>query len=161
MLSLRPFLLSALTAGLLVPAPVALADDSPSQAIAAAYETARAALADDDFAHAKAGAAALTKAAKVEPSEGHLGHHYEPIAKAAATFADAKDIEAARLIFGEISKAFIGLVAADKHLGRGLHAFTCPMAKGYKKWVQTTEKVANPYMGKTMGQCGSKTEMQP
>jgi hypothetical protein len=34
------------------------------------------------------------------------------------------------------------------------------MAKGYKKWVQTSEKVSNPYMGKTMGQCGSKTEMQ-
>jgi hypothetical protein len=160
MFSLRSLLTGVLVAGFLAPASVALADDSPSRAIAAAYETTRAALADDDFSRAKDGAAALTKAAKVEPSEGHLRHHYEPIAKAAGTFADAKDIEAARLVFGEISKAFIGLVAADKHLGRGLHAFACPMAKGYKKWVQTSEKVSNPYMGKTMGQCGSKTEMQ-
>ncbi len=161
MLSLRSFVTGVLIAGFLTPASVALADDSPSQAIAAAYETTRAGLADDDLSRAKDGAAALTKAAKVQPSEGHLRHHYEPIAKAAATFADAKDIGAARLVFGDISKAFIGLVAADKHLGEGLHAFTCPMAKGYKKWVQTTEKLSNPYMGKAMSQCGSKTEMQP
>lgn len=161
MLGSRSILTGFLAAGLLMPAAAALATDSPSKSIADAYESTRAALADDDLAKAQTAAAALAKAASAETADEHLRHHQKPIAESAAAFGKSKDIGAARLVFGDISKAFIALVAADKSLGASLHAFACPMAKGYKKWVQPTTGVSNPYMGKAMGTCGAKTEMKP
>jgi hypothetical protein len=32
------------------------------------------------------------------------------------------------------------------------------MAKGYKKWVQVSEAVSNPYMGSEMLECGTEAE---
>jgi threonine/homoserine/homoserine lactone efflux protein len=36
------------------------------------------------------------------------------------------------------------------------HVFECPMAKGYKRWVQPTDELENPYMGQEMLTCGSE-----
>ena len=58
--------------------------------------------------------------------------------------------------FGEVSRAFVALLRAAPALQAGRHLFHCPMAQGFPKWVQTTEKMANPYMGKAMLECGSE-----
>ena len=36
--------------------------------------------------------------------------------------------------------------------------FACPMVQIYQKWVQREEKMATPYMGKKMLECGSANE---
>jgi hypothetical protein len=35
------------------------------------------------------------------------------------------------------------------------------MARGYQKWVQTGDDMANPYMGKRMLKCGGKVKLEP
>jgi Cu(I)/Ag(I) efflux system membrane fusion protein len=81
------------------------------------------------------------------------------LAKAATALADEKgDIEAVRLAFGELSKALVDVLTTDDALRKDLHLFECPMAKGYKKWVQPNDKLENPYMGKKMLTCGGKTD---
>ncbi len=64
------------------------------------------------------------------------------------------DLVKARAAFGELSRAVVAVVAADPSLQPGRFLFQCPMAKGYQRWVQLEEKMANPYMGKRMLECG-------
>ncbi|MCB9730143.1 MAG: DUF3347 domain-containing protein [Deltaproteobacteria bacterium] len=178
-MKLSTALLTTLTlATLLLAAPLACgAKDAPPAAAAAAetepkvppnpvtdgYEATRAALAADDLARAKQAAAGLAKAAGAEAMrEGVKGKELiDTVSTQATRLAAADDIAAARLAFGEASKAFIGWVVAEPSVGEGLHAFMCPMAKGYKKWVEQGTKMANPYMGKSMLECGAATEMTP
>ena len=92
------------------------------------YEQIRAALAADNLADAK-------KAAAV------LGEEGAPLAK-------SDSIVSARKEFTTLSERAIKL-AADQN---GYYVVNCPMLK--KDWVQTSEKVANPYAGKAMLTCG-------
>lgn len=66
------------------------------------------------------------------------------------------DIAATRLAFGDVSRSLIALVKADSELADGLHIFECPMAKGYKLWIQPDPELENPYMGQKMLTCGSE-----
>lgn len=116
-----------------------------------AYTAVHEGLFRDDLAATQAAAKALaTKAAA-----------HEELARAATAVAGAGDIEAARLAFGDASKALLTLLAANPGAAAGLHAFRCPMAKGYQKWVQRVSELRNPYMGKRMPSCGSKAELTP
>lgn len=74
---------------------------------------------------------------------------------AAERLATAGDLEKARLAFGELDRYLIALAAADPRLQAGWHVFSCPMAKGFKKWVQKSPTLENPYMGQAMLSCGS------
>ncbi len=47
-------------------------------------------------------------------------------------------------------------MVGDPSLRSGRFLFLCPMASGYKKWVQTTPTLNNPYWGKRMLTCGSQ-----
>ena len=115
--------------------------------LVAGYEALRDRLASDDLPGAKAAAEAL----------GKVG-----LAAQADAVAKAGDIEAARVAFGDLSKAYLEqLVKAPDLQKGGLFAFRCPMAKGYQKWVQTDETMKNPYMGKAMLECGSKVDLVP
>lgn len=69
--------------------------------------------------------------------------------------ANATDLVAARGAFGELNRFLIALAAADPRLHAGWHVFHCPMAAGFKKWIQRTQQRANPYMGQAMPTCGS------
>ncbi len=115
------------------------------------YEALRSKLAADDGA-LQEDARALVSAAKEAKRDG--------LAAAAETLAKlpAEDLEALRKQFGEVSKEVVTLAAETPALQQGRHVFTCPMAKGYQKWVQLEETMANPYMGKKMLQCGSASE---
>ena len=68
--------------------------------------------------------------------------------------ANAPDLDAARLAFGELNRFLIALAAADPRLQDGWHVFSCPMAKGFKKWIQKSATLENPYMGRAMPTCG-------
>lgn len=46
------------------------------------------------------------------------------------------DADAVRKSFGDVSEHLLRLLALDQDLASELHVFECPMAQGYKKWVQ-------------------------
>jgi len=122
-----------------------------------AYETIRALLADDKAdvsAHATTLAAAARKA--TVPSSGTK--HLADLATAADELAKApsSDIAAVRKIYGEVSRAAVALLGALPEEAKAYHVFQCPMAKGYKRWVQSDKELKNPYMGKKMLACGSE-----
>ena len=101
------------------------------------------ALAKDDFAAAKSAASELAEKAK---ANGH-----EAIAKEAGELAKSDSIDAAREDLKAMSDEATKLAKGSGDY----HVMTCPMAEG-GNWVQSGEKVMNPYMGKKMQQCGGK-----
>ena len=127
------------------------------------YEGLRKALADDDTAAVAArakelkvltdAAVAAAAGAPQVPQTAALAAAANRLAASAET-PHFKDFKEARLAYGELSKAVVAVVVADPSLQPGRFLFECPMAKGYQRWVQLEEKMANPYMGKRMLECG-------
>lgn len=125
-----------------------------------AYEKIRLKLAADDTT-VQADAKALGDAATVasETSPASLKSHLQSVAKAGAALAEAQGgADVVRKAFGEVSRPVVAILAAEPRLAEGRHVFECPMAQGYKKWVQTSEEISNPYMGSRMLACGSKSK---
>ncbi len=147
--------------------PVPMGDASQSseasnpsgRAVLAAYERARASLAADDLSGVPNAARELETSAKAAAT-GPSSDHYTAIAAAAPSLAAATDLKAARASFGEISQHLVALLAGDKALATGQHVFECPMAAGYKKWVQPSQDLENPYMGKRMLTCGGPSTLE-
>ncbi|HLL24092.1 MAG TPA: hypothetical protein VK427_18295 [Kofleriaceae bacterium] len=135
--------------------PVPMTEDTkaaartPATAMLAAYERARAHLAADELAGVPEAAREIAATA----TEGQ----YPAIARGAATLAAAKDLDAARDAFGTVSRELITLLASNPALAKGQHVFECPMVSGYRKWVQPSENLENPYMGKQMLACGGES----
>ncbi len=156
--SKSPAAATTATAGATTAPPSGTAIQTPEQAtpMLAAYERVRVSLAADDANVADAAreieAAALAAAATPGASE-----RYKAIASGAAALATATELADARKAFGEISRQVVELLAADKTLAQGKFVFECPMAKGYRKWVQTSDALENPYMGKRMLHCGGES----
>jgi hypothetical protein len=101
--------------------------DSEKQFLVA-YEKARTALAADELTGAKAAA-------------NDLGAEGIDLAK-------SNSLKDARAAFEKLSDKAKQLAAGQS----GYYVVHCPMLK--KNWVQTSEKVANPYYGKEMATCG-------
>lgn len=126
------------------------------------YEAIRTALAKDqtqgvsDAAKALAGAA-QSAAAK---AQGSASEQLKTMARAAEGLESklSGDLSELRKAFGELSRPVVALISAHPELQKGRYVFECPMAQGYKLWVQTSEEIDNPYMGTKMAQCGAKTE---
>jgi Cu(I)/Ag(I) efflux system membrane fusion protein len=114
----------ALTAGLLEAASLSDADKQ----FLSRYEKVRSALAADDLGAAKTAA-------------GDLGD--EGVAAAKST-----SLKEARAAFEKLSDRAKQLAAGQS----GFYVVHCPMLN--KDWVQTSEKIANPYYGKEMATCG-------
>ena len=92
------------------------------------YEKVRSALAADDLAAAKTAA-------------GDLGEE-------GAALTKSNSLKEARAAFEKLSDKAKQLAAGQS----GYYVVNCPMLK--KDWVQTSEKIANPYYGKEMATCG-------
>src|SRR6266403_4407306 len=92
------------------------------------YEKVRGALAADDLGAGKTAAA-------------DLGDEGVQLAKSSS-------LKDARAAFEKLSDKAKQLAAGQS----GYYVAYCPMLK--KDWVQTTEKIANPYYGKKMADCG-------
>ncbi len=147
------------------PEPAASSLPAPArsniQSALAAYEAIRAELARDQTnvrgrALELAGAATLAHDAAPEALRPPL----QDLSASAQTLATltTEDKKEVRKAFGEVSRAVVALLAAEPSLQPGRHLYECPMAEGYKKWVQVDEKIANPYMGSQMLECGAEAK---
>lgn len=114
-----------------------------NNAVLKSYDAVSMALAKDDFAAAKSAASELAAKAK---ENGNA-----TIAKQAGELAKSESIDAAREDLKEMSDEATKLAEGSDEF----HVMTCPMVEG-GNWVQSGEKVMNPYMGKKMQQCGGK-----
>ena len=94
----------------------------------ARYEKVRSALAADDLGAAKTAA-------------GDLGEEGAQLAKSSS-------LKDARAVFEKLSEKAKQLAAGQA----GYYVVHCPMLQ--KDWIQTSEKIANPYYGKEMATCG-------
>jgi len=125
----------------------------------AAYDVVRGALAEDR-GDVKAPATDLADAARLAAASAPdtVRPSLEDLSSAAQRLAGLgnKDLRGAREAFGEVSRALIAVLSAEPSLQQGRQVYECPMAKGYKKWVQVSRGVSNPYMGSDMQQCGAE-----
>jgi len=102
--------------------------DARQKAFLTQYEAVRAALAADNLAAAKTAAAPLAK------------------------LASAGSLAAAREAFKAVSKRAVHYATGKE----GYFVANCPMVDGGEgDWVQTSNKIGNPYFGKAMLTCGS------
>jgi hypothetical protein len=128
------------------------------------YEEIRAALARDDGSEVPTNAMLLAKAAEqaAEGSSDTRAELQELVAPAEKLGAiPNSDMRSLRGAFGGVSRAVVSLIVADESLANDRYIFRCPMARGYKKWVQTSAELENPYMGSRMLRCGAKTRWAP
>ena len=114
------------------------------------YLAIQTALTQDDLKPVAAAARSLQKNAE------RLGGDGKALVEAAAKTAGAKSLEAARAAFGDLSTALIAYADNTKQPVDGKIVAFCPMAN--KSWVQKDGAIANPYYGKSMSTCGSKTK---
>jgi Cu(I)/Ag(I) efflux system membrane fusion protein len=125
---------------------------TPATETLAAYERVRALLAADEIKGVSEAARTLEASA--------TSAKYTAIASSATKLAAAADLDAARVAFADVSRDVVTLLATDKALAKGQHVFECPMVQGYRKWVQPSDEMANPYMGKKMLACGGESTWQ-
>ena len=121
----------------------------PLKAIIASYLEIHGKLVTDKTDGIKPPAEAIQKQAAAMGASGTA------IAKAAAAVVASTDLKTAREAFGGLSDAVIAAARADgpatmKELNAKV-AF-CPMVN--RSWVQTDEKIRNPYYGSLMLECG-------
>ncbi len=133
------------------------------EASLADYASLQGALAADRLADVAGIAARLAASANAAregaptPVSGRLGE----MATAAASLQAGGSDDDQRRAFGEISRAVVSLLSENAALTKGRKVYQCPMAQGYKKWVQKGDQIENPYMGARMLRCGSASEWRP
>ena len=126
----------------------------------ATYDDIRSKLATDQTAAVSDDAQRLEQAARdaSKSAPPSLRPMLESLSTAGAGLqrANRDDPDAVRRAFSDVSRATIALVGADSRLSEGRYIYECAMTEGYGKWVQTTDKVSNPYMGSRMLECGAE-----
>ena len=155
---------SVLVITLALSASVALAgESSPFRVISDHYEVVRNALLNDTTTGIAEHATAIAdqvgtlteafdaKAAGVAAGQQTACESLLPeIERAARELAAAKDLEAARHAFAELSKPLVryrDMVSGDRPM-----VVYCPMAK--ESWLQPRGDIGNPYFGQSMARCG-------
>ena len=124
------------------------------------YEAIRALLVADTPAeipeHARQLQAAAEKAGAAAPAAAKP--HLQVIGKQAQALAalSTDDLAPMRKAFGEVSRPVVAMMTEMPAMAEGYHMFECPMAEGYRRWVQEDATLANPYMGQEMPGCGSE-----
>jgi hypothetical protein len=82
-----------------------------------------------------------------------MGPAGEAIGKAVRAVEAATDLKSAREAFGVLSDAVIAAARAEGWAQLpDVKVAYCPMAK--RSWLQTGDKIRNPYYGSTMLECG-------
>ncbi|MEP6673460.1 MAG: hypothetical protein ABJF10_30210 [Chthoniobacter sp.] len=119
------------------PAPVAASTLTPAQkTFMEHYEAVRSALAADDLKAAQAAAVALSK------ENAEVG--------GVKALLKSDSLKQAREAFKLVSAEAMKLAAKQP----GYYVIACPMVAG-GNWVQTTKRIANPYLGAAMLGCGA------
>jgi Cu(I)/Ag(I) efflux system membrane fusion protein len=124
-----------------------------------AYEALRAQLAADKIEEVSALAERLERAATemARSVPASLQPRAVALGASARLMRETKEINKLREAFGEVSRQLVSILAIEPSLRKGRYVFECPMAQGYKKWIQNETKLSNPYMGKAMLECGSES----
>jgi hypothetical protein len=132
---------------------------SAADEVLSAYELLRAQLAADAVAEVPGLAERLERAATSMAKSGPAALQPQAVALAASSrlLRQTKELPKLREAFGEVSRQLVSILVIEPSLRRGRHVFECPMAQGYKKWIQTSTKLSNPYMGKAMLECGAES----
>ncbi len=135
----------------------------PVRSALQAYEEARQALARDEPAAVGAPAARAAAALRLaESAGGQLDGPIRELLAEGARIADslgaARDLAGARSSFGELSRILLLLANGDPRIAEGWHVFECPMTDTFRKWIQPSPDLENPYMGRAMPTCGSPTD---
>ncbi|WEK18132.1 MAG: DUF3347 domain-containing protein [Candidatus Pedobacter colombiensis] len=78
----------------------------------------------------------------------------------AAKIGVAKDIDAQRIVFSDLSKDFIARVKVSGLNSGELYVEYCPMALNDKgaSWLSNQKDIKNPYFGESMLNCGEVKE---
>jgi hypothetical protein len=104
------------------------------------------------------------------PGRPHFWHEQDEVARVrgkALELADAKEIEDARLRFGDLSVALselMGATGVPAALGHDVHELHCPMyrsGQGGSLWLQPAGDVRNPYSGSVMLECFDEERALP
>lgn len=131
---------------------IAFSADKIASPIGSAYEAIGSALSKDSLADAKEHAVHLAQAAE-EMNRSQKNSDMSKLIDQAKKLSKASDLAAARSDYEEISKTIEVLKPTLKYQGS---KYYCPMLK--KNWLQSDEKVKNPYGGKDMVSCGEKAK---
>ncbi len=115
------------------------------RAVMSQYEEVRAALAADDLRSAKQASNKMATALKPTTPAAPAS----PLLGSAEAIASAPALDKARQVFKTMSVDAIHLTAGVK----GYYVINCPMTPN-GDWVQTSDAVSNPYLGKIMHDCG-------
>jgi hypothetical protein len=93
-------------------------------------------------------ATAISKAVKSDDKKALPSE----VATEADALAKATDVNSAREAFKPLSKSLIKYLADNKVHSDSFTEVYCPMAEA--SWLQTESEVHNPYLGKSMPNCG-------
>lgn len=142
------------------PPPEGSGDAAALAAVMDQYEKMREALAADNHDAIPGLVKTMAEAATTAKTgaKGDVATQLDKLTAAAVKMAPEKNTELQRKSFGDISRAAVSISLAVPALQSGKHIFHCPMAQGYPKWIQVQEEMANPYMGKRMLKCGTKSK---
>jgi len=105
------------------------------------------ALANDSIGVVAANASAIGNAVRVDS----MKMLSPEIAAQADALAKTKDLASARAVFKRLSKSLIQYLNDHNVSGAYVEVY-CPMAKA--SWLQTGDKIDNPYLGASMRSCG-------
>jgi hypothetical protein len=145
--------LAFLTAAGLCSAPLVRAADgsalaAPVKTVLTNYLTIQAALAADSLTGVAQSADAIVKTVNADPGKRLSAD----VAQQAQDLSKAKDLAAARDAFKSLSDSLIKYLADNRVHSQAYDEVYCPMQNA--SWLQTDTDVKNPYLGKSMLECG-------
>ena len=140
--------------------PPAVVPPGPLGVVQTEFEAIRADLAKDSAAGLAQSLERLKPAVEALTAAKHPQAQALATGIAALTASLPKDgaaieVKAVRVAYGELARAVVAVIAADPALQAGRFLYECPMARGYKRWVELKPRMENPYMGSRMLECGS------
>lgn len=94
---------------------------------------------------------------KATPETNPNVPYVKKLVEGAKAISLTKDEASQRKLFSTLSEGACRLLKADLEQQKTWQLYFCPMVKTFAFWAQKkTDKMANPYMGTEMLQCGTK-----
>jgi Cu(I)/Ag(I) efflux system membrane fusion protein len=152
-MKIKYFALALLAAAGLCSNPLIRAADgsalaAPVKIVLTNYMAIQAALSADSLKGIPESAGAIVKAVKADQAKLLSAD----VAQQAEDISQAKDLAAARDAFKSLSDSLIKYLADHQVNSQTYDEVYCPMQNA--SWLQTDTDVKNPYLGKSMLQCG-------
>jgi Protein of unknown function (DUF3347) len=151
-MKINKLIMTLLTLTALAAAPLVRAADDPMMepvnSVYTNYTKIQLALVKNSLKDVPETASAIAKAVKGD----EMKMLSPDVAQQAEKLAKAKDLVEAREAFGHLSDSLIKYLDEHKVKSGAYKEAYCPMANA--SWLQTSERIQNPYLGKSMPHCG-------